>query len=262
MSRQDDLYDTATRLFPASWVRRDEFSEYVQARVPLPDQLPAESAAALYLACACVRGVGGAIERFEAEYLPHARRAAARTGLTPEQVGDLLQTVRERLLVRRGDRAPQLAEYQGRGDLAGWLRVVVTRDAIRLRKRTKSSEATQVNDLEQRASDDDPELAYMKALYRELFRAAFRSAVSALDPKDKLVLHQSSVLGWSIDELGKVHGVHRATAARWIQSAREKLLGSVRRELAAQAKVSPRELNSILKLVQSRFDVTMRRLLG
>jgi RNA polymerase sigma-70 factor (ECF subfamily) len=102
----------------------------------------------------------------------------------------------------------------------------------------------------------------MKALYRQAFRSAFQSAVLTLDPREKRILHEHTVLGLSIDELGAKHAVHRATAARWVQAAREKLLTGVRRELAREVNVSPKELNSILKMVQSRFEVTMRRLLA
>jgi RNA polymerase sigma-70 factor (ECF subfamily) len=262
MTSQDALYTVATAHWPAAWVEEGTFLSYVADRAG-DETLADEAVAALYLSCACVRGVAGAVKAFDTDYLPHARRAAARVGLSADQLTELLQALREHLLVGRAGGTPKLHEYRGKGDLRGWLRVTATRAALRVRKKAAGAKLdSEGSSLEARATGDDPELSYMKALYREAFRAAFRSAVEALEPRDKLVLQQHTVEGMSVDDIGAHHGVHRATAARWVQAAREKLLTGVRRELAREANVSPRELNSILRLVQSRFDVTMRRLLA
>jgi RNA polymerase sigma-70 factor, ECF subfamily len=263
MMSPEALFSAATAHWPSAWVDKDTFAEYVADRAGEDDNLSDEAVAALYLTCACVRGVAPAVKVFDTDYLPQAQRVAARTGLSADQIADVIQSLREHLLVGRPGGSPKLREYRGKGDLRGWLRVTTTRAALRARKKAAGARMDSEDaGLEARATDDDPELSYMKALYREAFRAAFRAAVLTLDPKEKLVLHQHTVLGLSIDDLGAKHGVHRATAARWVQAAREKLLSGVRRELAREINVSPKELNSILKLVQSRFDVTMRRLLA
>jgi RNA polymerase sigma-70 factor (ECF subfamily) len=140
--------------------------------------------------------------------------------------------------------------------------VTATREAIRIKKRAQKFTDPELESLESRATDDDPELSYMKALYREAFRTAFRAAVLTLDPREKKALHQHTVLGLTIDEIGAAHGVHRATAARWVQGARESLFAAVRRELAENLQVNQKELASVLRLVQSHLEVTMKRLLG
>jgi RNA polymerase sigma-70 factor (ECF subfamily) len=263
MMSPDALFSVATAHWPPAWVTKATFAAYVADRAPDGGALSDEAVAALYLACACVRGVPAALKAFDTDYLPQAGRAATRAGLSADQVAELLQGLREHLLVPSAGGPPKLHEYRGKGDLRGWLRVTATRAALRVRKKASASKMDPESaSLEARATDDDPELSYMKALYRQAFRAAFQSAVLALDPREKLVLHQHTVEGMSVDDLGAHHGVHRATAARWVQAAREKLLSGVRRELAREVNVSPRELNSILRMVQSRFDVTMRRLLA
>jgi RNA polymerase sigma-70 factor (ECF subfamily) len=258
----DALFDAAAAAWPAGWVARGVFTAYLKERAEAGAALSDEAAAELYLACACVRGVAPALEAFELRYLPDVRRAGARAGLGPDQVAELAQMLREELLVGRKGGAPALGEFRGRGGLRGWLRVTATRAALRMRKRARSSDDLELDRLEARATDDDPELSYMKAFYRQAFRAAFRAAVTTLEPRDKTVLHQHTVEGLTIDELGAAHGVHRATAARWVQAAREKLLDAVKREFAQRVKVSPRELASVLRLVESRLEVTIKRLLG
>jgi|HubBroStandDraft_2_1064218.scaffolds.fasta_scaffold104881_2 RNA polymerase sigma-70 factor (ECF subfamily) len=256
------LFTIASKAWPNGWVTRSAFAEYVKERAEGDGQLSDEAVAALYLACACLRGVGPALKAFESHYLPDIRRAGARAGLNPDEIGELAQMLREELLVGRNGAAPTLGEYRGRGELRGWLRVTATRAAIRMKKRAQKAADPEIDRLEARAADDDPELSYMKALYRKAFRSAFRNAALTLDPREKKILHQHTIEGLTIDQLGDAHGVHRATAARWVQAAREKLLSAVRKEFAKQVNVSPRELASVFRLVQSRLDVTMRRLLA
>ena len=89
----------------------------------------------------------------------------------------------------------------------------------------------------------------MKELYRDAFKVAFGEAIGGLDARDKNVLRQHFVDGLTVDDLGKVYGVHRATAARWVQKAQGELLKSTRKRFAEHAKVGARECDSVLRLV-------------
>jgi RNA polymerase sigma-70 factor, ECF subfamily len=55
--------------------------------------------------------------------------------------------------------------------------------------------------------------------------------------------------------------VHRATAARWLTDARERLGEIIRTELAARLQIAAEEVDSIVRLVQSRVDMSLDRLL-
>jgi RNA polymerase sigma-70 factor (ECF subfamily) len=252
--------------WPSAWVPEEDFRAYVAERTAEGPPAHERDLDALYLACACVRGVPDAIKAFETSYVVEIRRAGERARLTADGVNELAQVLRQELLVGREGGRPKLAEYGGRGDLRGWLKVTAMRAALKVKKRSQHDAAAPAGNesmlLELRSAGDDPELSYMKALYGDAFRAAFRTAAGSLDPRDKNLLRQHFVEGRTIDELGTLYGVHRATAARWIQGAREKLLAATRREFAHRAQVSPRECESVLRLVQSKFDVTLRRLLS
>jgi RNA polymerase sigma-70 factor (ECF subfamily) len=65
----------------------------------------------------------------------------------------------------------------------------------------------------------------------------------------------------NVDEIGSLYDVHRATAARWVAAARERLGTRIRDELAAQLKIDVAEVDSIVRLVQSRIDVSLERVL-
>jgi RNA polymerase sigma-70 factor (ECF subfamily) len=250
----------ARTVWPHIHVPEGELRTYVQARLGAEVPSP-EAAASLYLACACVRGDPAAIRAFDERYAGELSRAVAKLRLPPQEVADVVQSLRQHLLVSSGGAPGHLAEYAGRGDLSGWLRVTATRAGLkRLRGRKPELDADDAL-LAARAPGDDPELAYMKELYRHAFREAFGAALATLDAREKVMLRQHFVDGLGIDELGPLYGVHRATAARWVAQAKTTLMERTRREFMHRARLNPREMASVMRMVQSRLDVTLARLL-
>lgn len=249
---------------PGVQVTDGDFFAHVRRHCETP---PApEAAAQLYFALACVRGDATALEEFEAQYAPILVQSARRAKLADADAEEVAQQLRVLLLVGEGESAPKLAEYAGRGDLRGWLRVVAMRAALRVAKRGGGATDGRGGDddavLAVRSTGDDPELGYLKAVYRTAFRAAFAAAIESLEARDKTLLRQHLVDGLTIDEIAPLYGVHRATAARWLEKARELLLTRVRHEFADRARVSDRELVSVLRLLESRLEITLRRLLA
>jgi RNA polymerase sigma-70 factor (ECF subfamily) len=55
--------------------------------------------------------------------------------------------------------------------------------------------------------------------------------------------------------------VHRATAARWLEGARDAILATTRARLMERLEISPSELESIIRLVLSRLEINLRPLL-
>lgn len=58
-----------------------------------------------------------------------------------------------------------------------------------------------------------------------------------------------------------VHGSHRATAARWLQTARGNLTKIVHRRLGERLNLPADELGDLLPLVESRLELSLDRLL-
>ena len=56
-------------------------------------------------------------------------------------------------------------------------------------------------------------------------------------------------------------GVHRATAARRLATLRTRLFEGTRRHMTEHLEVPEEELESIFRLIQSNFEVSMRKLL-
>lgn len=246
----------------AAWpdVALDEarFAAFLEGRVEAAD-LEAR-APDLYIACAAAGSDARAIAALEARHFDVIDAALGKMGLATDRVAEVKQGLRKLLFVGDGDSGARIAEYRGSGDLRAWLRVTAMRAALKLlRKAGREVPASDDAVLEARSSEDDPELQYMKAAYRAAFKTAFQEALDSLLPKEKTLLKQQLVDGLSIDELGTLYQVNRSTAARWVQSAREKLLTRTRRTFMLNARISSDECESIMRLVRSQLDVSLQR---
>jgi len=189
----------------------------------------------------CAGTINAACRRFEGK------------GHTAE---DLKQILRTKLFV---DGA--IAEYNGQGSLESWLRVIATRLFIDLGRRKDRARETPADEIEAIAHDDLA-LDLVKAEYRGAVATALDQAAHALEAGDRHLLRQHLVAGLSIDQVGAVLGIHRATAARRIARAREQLATKTRELVAAQLKLDDRELAELFGLVVSKLDLSLRRLLA
>jgi RNA polymerase sigma-70 factor (ECF subfamily) len=152
-----------------------------------------------------------------------------------------------------------LAQYSGRGALRSWLRVVATRLILDLGKR---QQAIPIGDAILHGLPDptsDPELRHLRDHYGSEFARAFGDAAAALDSRERNLLRYSYLDGIGIDQIGAFFGVHRATAARWVNQARDRLVVGVRAALCAQLQVGSAELDSIFRLISSQLDISLRR---
>lgn len=216
----------------------------------------------VYLAVACCDGDSAAIARFEDMLARELRHVAAKLHASPDQTTEIHAELRRILLVEEPTRRAALREFAGRGDLRGYIRVMATRALIRTINRGRREIAIDDADFFDRMLPyDDAEISFLRAQYRDAVDAALRAALAGLDARSRALLRFQLIDGWSIDQVGKLYGVHRATAARWLTEAREVLGTAIRTELAARLQISPEEVDSIVRLVQSRVDMSLERLL-
>jgi RNA polymerase sigma-70 factor (ECF subfamily) len=223
----------------------------------------------LYLACACARGVTGAIAAFDRDYMKEVDIALARMRIGPPRLADVKQLVRQRLFVGGGTAgAPtspgKISEYGGRGDLRRWVRSVAVRTCLNdLRKGKREVLVDDDHLIAQHAiSADDPEVEYMKRTYSNEFRAAFAEALGKLDARDQTLLRYHHVDGLNIDEIGAIYRVHRVTAFRWLEKAKEHLVKTTLELLRARLKLPANELDSVLRMIRSQIHLSLVRHLG
>ena len=217
-------------------------------------------AADLYLAWACSRGDPVAIAALDPILRAEATTAASRVDAAPAFVEEVVQLVRDKLLVREGSSEPKIAEYAARGPLRKWLRAAALRTAINYagsRRRGASAGEEMREDAAKVA--DDPETTYMRTRYRTEFKTAFREAFESLSEQERNILRLHTVKGESIDVIARVYRVHRATVARWIDRCRQHLFRETRRILARASNLRGRELDSLIQMIRSDIDVSLHR---
>jgi len=109
--------------------------------------------------------------------------------------------------------------------------------------------------------DGDPELALLRATYRDDFLAAFRAAVAGLSRRDRGLVRFIFVEHLTPGHIGAMYGVHRTTAMRWIEAARDEVLAQTRARMMDRLNLSPSECDAVFALVRSRIDFTLTSLL-
>ena len=221
--------------------------------------LTALHGADLYLAFACAVGAAHAAGAFERAFAAKIDTYVARVTRTPVARDEVRQKVREALLVGRGGRPPTIASYTGRGPLGAFVRVTAVRAALRFVHRTRP-DALDVDELiGLRSPENDPELELLKRRYAPQLREALVSTLAALTADERNVLRLHYLDGLTLEEVAATYRIGRATAARWLARAREKILAETRSRLKAQLGVHELELDSLMDLTASRVPLSFRR---
>jgi RNA polymerase sigma-70 factor (ECF subfamily) len=221
----------------------------------------------LWLAHACEKGDVAALRAFEEAYLARLPLFLSKLSLDTPQLTEVGQALRAKLFLPdpSGARA-KIATYSGRGPLEGWVRIVAVNTALKVLRRERRAAAG--GDLDASlaagagAGRNDPETEYMKRRYRADFERALADAFARLEAKQRNVLRMAFLDGLTIDAIGVAHGVHRATAARWLSAARESLLAGTRKLLRERLGLSAADLESVVALVASRLEQSLHALLA
>jgi RNA polymerase sigma-70 factor (ECF subfamily) len=220
-------------------------------------------AADLYLACGCALGDPQALRAFDDHFLAQLTGYLRRWNAPPTFTDEVKQALRANLLVGNGGAAPKIASYVGQGPLLAWLRIVATRLAGRMRRTQKDLPVfNEDSPLQLRAPAADPELAYLKTRHRAELEEAFRTTLAALSTRERTILRFHFLDGMNAEAIAAVYKVSKRTAERWLAQTRERILTETRRLLADKLKMEPSQLDTLLGLVQSEIEVSIRSVLG
>lgn len=207
----------------------------------------------LYLTCACAKGDSKAIAAFERTYFEGLARPLARFHLSVE---DVLQELRVRLFLGTTHTGPKVGEYSGRGGLVRWVRAAAVRLALNTARTRKNQPHLTLGD-DDFLSGDDAALRNMKEAYRAEFKRAFTDGLAALEPELQTYLRMYYLDGLTLAELAGLFGVSEPTASRRVAKGRERVLEETRGRLAQRLELSADELESVMRLIQSRLTVTL-----
>jgi RNA polymerase sigma-70 factor (ECF subfamily) len=208
----------------------------------------------LFLACGCAHGEPQALACFEKTYLAKVVRTLG-PGHPLGGGDEVIQCLRERLLVATDSAPPRIATYSGRGPLAVWVHMAAIRLAINLRKAEQRGAQCAAKLFALRAPQADPELEYLKACYATEVEEAFRVTLSALSPRLGNVVRLHYLEGVPVGAVGTIYRVSGRTVQRWLSEARRTILDETRRRLCQRLKLAEGELDSLLGMVRSRLDL-------
>jgi RNA polymerase sigma-70 factor (ECF subfamily) len=225
-----------------------------------PEQLRAH-AAELALGAACASHAPPALAILDRTYIAKVSDILAARRLPEHGVDEVRQTVRERLLAGE---PPYVTGAVGRGSLASLVAVIATRAAVDwLRARARTAERHDAEPApDELVATGDPARDHLRARYRGEVKAAFEAAVAELEPRERTLLRLHLVDRLTIDDLARLYQIHRATAARQLDRARERVASTTRRLLGRTAGLHGDELRELGTLVTSQLDLSLSRVLA
>jgi RNA polymerase sigma-70 factor (ECF subfamily) len=212
----------------------------------------------LALACACCNADAVALRVLDRDYIARAAPALAKFRAGDDFVAEVSQELRHRLLLPP---SPRLAKYTGTGPLLSWIRMVLIRVALDtkrgLRLRADAEIAAELVDIRQLPVD-----AIDAHRYRSAIDVALAEVFARLRPDERTLLRLHYLDGLSLEALGALNGVHRATVARWLANLRERLLQALESEMTVRHRLTKSEFWSVFRRVKSDLDAYVGALVG
>lgn len=217
-------------------------------------------AADAYLACGVLAGTGRALAAFERHVTPELRAALEKMGVTGAAVDELLQVTRTKLLVAGSGEPAGLSRFNATGSLVSFCTTAAARQAL---SRTRDEATRQSYEARSDGAPPtplSPERALAKQQQAQRFESAFVAALRTLSAEDRALLRLNLVEGVPHEKLAAAQGVSRVTITRRLLEARARLAQATRTTLSDDASHS-QAAESLLRSIESNFDVSMHRLL-
>jgi RNA polymerase sigma-70 factor (ECF subfamily) len=253
----------AREAWPHIVIPEADFARWLGTRLPedlpLSDGLAQARSPELWLCCACARGEPRAFTAFEERYFPAADSSLRRLRASADMADEVRQQLRQKLFLPDRSGKPKVADYGGRGELGKWVRAVALRSGLNeLKKGERERPADDDQLVTALASPgDDPELQVLKGRYAAQFKIAFRESLATLPDRSRALLRQYYLDGLTLEELGKLYRIHVSNVSRGLEKARQLLFSRTRRQLVKDLRVDGIEVDSLLRLIRSRLDVSL-----
>jgi RNA polymerase sigma-70 factor (ECF subfamily) len=251
----EDVFRSGKATWPDVDLPLERFSAHVQAAQLTPEALVAWGPE-VYLTCAASCNDNAAIAHIDALYLEPLLGRICRMGWPSDGAKEVLQAARERLFVGR---AARIRKYRGTGPLGQWLKVVVIRTAIDLRRAEPN--VGRLGLAPSSPPSVDPTVLVAKQRYRGELESALAALLQALPERERSVLRLHLLEDVSIEQIARMHNVHRVTVARWIWSAGDELLEGLHDHFRTRFGMSSSACDSVVRAVQSQLALDLTRLL-
>ncbi len=245
--------------WPRTKIGGDEFIRWLEGEVRSIDgsTLDKEHATDLFLVYGCSRRDPEALRALETRVLCQVARHIAKIDPSPSFADEVLQELRERLLMSPPGSPPRISAYRASGPLGAWIRAAAIRTAHNLRRARKEPPSIDYAEI----ADGDPEIDYVRRTYAEEFRAALEVVLASQAPPDREILRLHYLESRNIEQVGESVGAHRATIARRLHRIRDAVLQQTCEELKNRLGLDSDELEALLSFARDEVDVSLARIL-
>ncbi len=204
----------------------------------------------LFLATACASDDRVAWECFADDYLPMLRKFASQACGGSGKGEDLAQEIAARLLGEKH----RLAGYNGRGSLAGWLRVAVSHAAIdRFRRMRKQVSLEDLQEWDTQTAHNNPTSRdgeeSLDSRWGPVISRVANEIMSRLSARDRLLLGLYYLRDVPLKAIGRHFGIHEATASRWLEKLRRNIRKQVESELRKKHGLRVSEIQSLWRWI-------------
>ena len=256
-------YDNGRAAWPEVDLDRGRWADFVLQRKGIAILKSPAIAADIYLACACLHDVPGALQRFLDAYDATIRSAVRAIDATPTFADEVRQRLAETMFVAFGGKAPRISQYAGKGPLGGWVRSSARRIALRLHSQQRPGRNVAVAAVDHKSSTGhSPDVLYIDARHRPEFESALQRAIANLPRRERLLLRLHLLEGLSLSRIAKMQSVTQPTVTRWLQKARDDIVAAMRGALRDRIGVNDSEFESIVGLIGSKLDFSLSTAIG
>lgn len=255
-----EVLSDAQKRWPDFDLSEEYFIAYLAQRLsgkrsPL-EEIENTHTADVYLCAACLQGDRAAQQALMELAAKLVKSSLLNFGTTEISADEVQQQVLERLTAPGVEHKPRLALYNGSSRLVSWLKIIVVRTILDMKKSLQCAGKHDDGLLMALMSNDNQELAYFKSLYKAEFKKAFHQALSKLSDQEKNLLCYQLLDGLTLEKISEILHVNRSTICRRLQQVRDKLQVHTRRAMMEHLQIDGDEFESILGLIASRLDAS------
>jgi RNA polymerase sigma-70 factor (ECF subfamily) len=218
----------------------------------------------LYLACACLVGLPGALAPFVERFLGRVPAFLAHLQPTPAFAEEITRRLRERLLVAGPGHRPRIADYPGKGALLSWLRICAVRVALAHRDDAGAFYRPPANDddvFDELAVSGSLELQRVRARHGPALIADLRHAQTLLSASERALLRRWFGAGENTERLAATLRLDRTGAARQVVAARQTLYDTTWQLLRQRLAPAPSDTAGLALALHDQLNVSLSELL-
>jgi RNA polymerase sigma-70 factor len=261
-----ELTDAAEAQWSDFRLDRSAFAKRLMAAVEDEDGDPAVMlrrvhVVDLYLAFACEQRIPAALGAFAAMYLSSTDQYLRPLGNSGVRAEDVRRELEDTLLFGRTKAPSRIGQYRGHGPLRSFVTTVARNIALTMLRPRRENLISDFTGLASQLSAPIESLrGNSTARYETIVHDAVRSALLALDRRQRTIVRLHLVRGATFTQIGRMLKVHQSTVSRSFEAALRTLYARIRHDLRDLHGLSDSEMRSIIRDVRSRIDVTWSRI--